>query len=164
MEKTKILFVCQGNIIRSPLAEHLFSQLAVEAGLGDKYQVDSAGTISYHTGESPDARMRQVAARHGLVYDGQARQVRIADFDRFDWIIPADSSNLRDLKRLARGPEDEAKLHTMRSFDPQGSSTDSVPDPYYGGIDGFEVTYQIVRRSCQGLLDALESGKLELPE
>lgn len=164
MEQSKILFVCLGNIIRSPLAEHIFAQLALEAGLGDKYQVDSAGTSNYHIGESPDTRMRQVAAEHGLIYDGRARQFLAEDYDRFDWIIPQDSSNLRDLKRLARVPEDEAKLHTMRSFDPQGRPTDAVPDPYYGGIDGFEITYQIVERSCQGLLDALENGELDTTE
>jgi protein-tyrosine phosphatase len=163
-KQTKILFVCLGNIIRSPLAEHSFAQLSEKAGVGEKYQVDSAGTAGYHVGESPDSRMRQVAADHGLIYDGQARQFSAVDFERFDLIIPQDSSNLKDLKRMARSPEHKAKLFTMRTFDPQGSPQDGVPDPYYGGIDGFEVTYQIVRRSCQGLLDALESGELVIPE
>jgi protein-tyrosine phosphatase len=142
----------------------MFAHLAKEAGLEGKYVVDSAGTSSYHIGETPDGRMRQVAADHGLVYSGRARQVTQSDFDRFDLIIPQDSSNLQNLKRLARGPEEEAKLYTMRTFDPEGSPRDAVPDPYYGGIDGFEVTYQIVKRSCQGLLDALESGELAAPE
>jgi protein-tyrosine phosphatase len=106
--------------------------------------------------------MRQVAAENGFRYDGRARQTTLADFDKFDLIIAQDSSNLSNLKRLARGPEDEAKLFTMRTFDPQGSPQDGVPDPYYGGIDGFHVTFEIVKRSCQGLLDALESGELEL--
>ena len=164
MEKTKILFVCLGNIIRSPLAEHIFAQLAEQAGLADKYLVDSAGTSNYHIGESPDSRMRQVAAGKGLIYDGAARQFSAEDYQKFDLIIPQDSSNLRDMKRLARGAEEEAKLYTMRSFDPQGSPGEAVPDPYYGGIDGFEVTFEIVRRSCQGLLEALESGELEVAE
>lgn len=164
MTKTKILFVCLGNIIRSPLAEHIFAKLAADADLSDKYQVDSAGTAGYHIGESPDARMRQVAAGHGLIYDGQGRQFAQDDYDRFDLIIPQDGSNFRDLKRLARTPGDEARLYTMRTFDPQGSAGDGVPDPYYGGIDGFEITYQIVERSCHGLLDALENGELAIPE
>jgi protein-tyrosine phosphatase len=161
-KKTRILFICLGNIIRSPLAENMFAHLAQEAGLGDKYEVDSAGTSSYHIGERPDSRMRQVATDYGFRYDGRARQITLADFDHFDLIIAQDSTNLSNLKRLARGPEDTAKLFTMRTFDPQGNPQASVPDPYYGGIDGFHVTFEIVKRSCQGLLDALESGEVEI--
>jgi len=159
-DKTRILFVCLGNIIRSPLAEHMFAYLAEQAGVAHKYEVDSAGTSAYHIGEQPDSRMRKVAAQNGLVYNGRARQVRPEDYDHYDLIIPQDQDNLRNLKWLVRGPEDEAKLFTMRSFDPQGSANEGVPDPYYGGIDGFQVTFEIVRRSCQGLLDALEKGEL----
>ena len=159
-DKTRIIFVCLGNIIRSPLAEHMFAHLAEQAGVSHKYKVDSAGTSAYHIGEQPDSRMRKVAAQNGLVYNGRARQFRAEDYERFDLIIPQDLENLRNLNWLARGPEDEAKLFTMRTFDPQGSANQGVPDPYYGGIDGFQVTYEIVRRSCQGLLDALEKGEL----
>ena len=159
-EKTRILFVCLGNIIRSPLAEHMFAHLAEQAGVTHKYEVDSAGTSAYHVGEQPDSRMRKVAAQNGLVYDGRAKQVRPEDYDRFDLIIPQDQENLRNLKWLVRSPEDEAKLFTMRTFDPHGSANEGVPDPYYGGIDGFQVTFEIVRRSCQGLLDALEKGEI----
>ena len=159
-DKTRILFVCLGNIIRSPLAEHMFAYLAEQAGVAHKYEVDSAGTSAYHIGEQPDSRMRKVAAQNGLVYNGRARQFRAEDYERFDLIIPQDLENLRNLNWLARGPEDEAKLFTMRTFDPQGSANQGVPDPYYGGIDGFQVTYEIVRRSCRGLLDALEKGEL----
>jgi protein-tyrosine phosphatase len=159
-DKTRILFVCLGNIIRSPLAEHMFAHLAEKAGVADKYYVDSAGTSAYHIGEQPDSRMRRVAAQNGLQYDGRAKQVREDDYDRFDLIIPQDQDNLRNLRWLARGPADEAKLFTMRTFDPLGSSNDGVPDPYYGGADGFQTTFEIVRRSCQGLLDALEKGEL----
>ncbi len=161
-EKTRICFVCLGNIIRSPLGEHIFKQLAEQTGVADKYEVDSAGTSAYHIGESPDSRMRKVAAGHGFQYDGSARQFRQADFDAFDLIIPMDTSNLTNLQRLARTEADKAKLYTMRTFDPDGKPTDGVPDPYYGGIDGFEVTFEIVRRSCQGLLGALENGALEI--
>lgn len=160
--KTKILFVCLGNIIRSPLAEHIFRHLAEQAGVAGKYRVDSAGTAGYHIGESPDSRMRQVAKEYGLVYDGSGRQVQRRDFDEFDMIVPMDMSNKSNLMRLTNGPEHEGKIYTMRSFDPQGSPSDGVPDPYYGGIDGFHTTYRIVERSCKGLLDALESGDLSL--
>ena len=158
-EKKRILFVCLGNIVRSPLGEHMFSYLAEEAGVGDKYEVDSAGTSAYHIGESPDPRMRRVAASKGLIYDGRARQVTPYDLDAFDVIIAMDMENKSNLVSLANTPEQEAKIVTMRMFDPQGSPTDSVPDPYYGGIDGFEVTYDIVARSCRGLLEALEKGE-----
>ncbi|MEJ2485900.1 MAG: low molecular weight phosphotyrosine protein phosphatase [Anaerolineales bacterium] len=159
-DKTRILFVCLGNIIRSPLAEHMFAHLAEKAGVADKYFVDSAGTSAYHIGEQPDSRMRRVAAQNGLQYDGRAKQFQEDDYDRFDFIIPQDQDNLRNLRWLARGPADEAKLFTMRTFDPLGSSNEGVPDPYYGGADGFQTTFEIVRRSCQGLLDALEKGEL----
>jgi protein-tyrosine phosphatase len=159
-DKTRILFVCLGNIIRSPLAEHMFAHLAEKAGVADKYYVDSAGTSAYHIGEQPDSRMRRVAAQNGLQYDGRAKQFQEDDYDRFDFIIPQDQDNLRNLRWLARGPADEAKLFTMRTFDPLGSSNEGVPDPYYGGADGFQTTFEIVRRSCQGLLDALEKGEL----
>lgn len=159
-DKTRILFVCLGNIIRSPLAEHMFAQLADKAGVADKYEVDSAGTSAYHINEQPDSRMRRVAAQNGLQYNGRAKQFRVEDFDRFDLIVPQDQENLRNLLRLTRGPQDEAKLYTMRTFDPLGSSSEGVPDPYYGGVDGFQTTFEIVRRSCQGLLEALEKGEM----
>lgn len=161
-EKTRILFVCLGNIIRSPLGEHMFTYLAEQAGAADKYETDSAGTASYHVGEQPDSRMRSVAAKNGLNYTGRARQFTQSDFDNFDLIIPMDASNLSNLKRLARTQNDHDKLYTMRTFDPQGSPNEGVPDPYYGGIDGFQITFDIVKRSCQGLLDALEDGDLDL--
>lgn len=157
-QPTRILFVCLGNIVRSPLAENLFLHLAERAGAGDRYEADSAGTGGWHVGDSPDHRMRQVAAERGFEYDGRARQFRPSDFDRFDWIIAMDRSNRADLLAQARGGSDQEKVRLLREFDPQGGPDDPVPDPYYGGIDGFERVYDIVERSCQGLLEALESG------
>ncbi len=155
-EITRICFVCLGNIVRSPLAENMFRYLAEQAGVTEHYEVDSAGTGSWHVGESPDPRMRQVAARRGFKYDGRARQFRPSDFQVFDLIIAMDTENRASLRRLARNPVEEAKIHLLREFDPQGASNAPVPDPYYGGIDGFENVYEIVERSCQGLLDTLE--------
>ncbi len=157
---TRICFVCLGNIVRSPLAENMFRYLAKQAGVEDNYEVDSAGTSSYHVGERPDRRMRRVAAEHGFQYDGRSRQFKRSDFAKFDWIIAMDTSNRADLKRLAPTGADQAKVRLMREFDPQGEPNAPVPDPYYGGIDGFEKVYQIVERSCRGLLDALEQGEL----
>lgn len=147
--------------MRSPLAEHMFAHLVQESGLGEKYLSASAGTAAYHIGESPDERMRQVAAGHGLIYDGQGRQFETHDFDDFDWIIAMDSSNRDNILQLSRNKNDISKVRMMRKFDPQSRSEEPVPDPYYGGLDGFEQVYQIVARASEGLLNALEAGELE---
>ena len=136
----------------------MFALLVKQAGLSEKYEVDSAGTDDYHVGQSPDARMRQVAAAHGLRYGGKSRQFETGDFDAFDVIIAMDDSNKDNILRLARDSEDEAKVHMMRKYDSQSQSEKVVPDPYYGGKDGFENVYLIVERSSKGLLEALEAG------
>ena len=160
MEKTRILFVCLGNIIRSPLSEHMFRHLAEKRGVSAKFDVDSAGTGGWHVGESPDPRMVRVAAGHGLHYDGAARQIRPGDLEKFDFIFAMDRENQASLMRMARDDQQRSKIHLLREFDLFGGVQSSVPDPYYAGINGFEETYQIVERSCQGLLDALEDGSL----
>jgi protein-tyrosine phosphatase len=159
-EPVKICFVCLGNIVRSPLAENLFRHLSEERGVDQKYKVDSAGTSAYHVGEAPDRRMRQVAARQGFKYSGRARQFQPHDFDSFDLIIAMDESNRRNLERLARDDSHREKIHLLRAFDPEGGPHEAVPDPYYGGIDGFEKVYWIVERSAEGLLNALEDGEV----
>jgi len=159
-ETRRILFVCMGNIIRSPLAEHLFRRMAAEAGLDGKYQVDSAGTGGWHAGESPDARMRRTAKRHGLIYDGQARQVRLSDFDAFDLIVAMDDDNRRELLARTRTPEQRRKIRRLREFDPKAGADLDVPDPYYDGDEGFEETYRVVEAGVRGLLEALERGRV----
>ncbi|MFN2232936.1 MAG: low molecular weight protein-tyrosine-phosphatase [Anaerolineales bacterium] len=159
MSTTNICFVCLGNIVRSPLGENMFKHLARQSGVSDHYQVDSAGTGSWHVGEAPDQRMRRVAAKHGLKYDGRARQFRQSDFDKFDLIIAMDIENRANLLRLTNSQQDAAKIKLMRDFDPQSGPNQSVPDPYYGGIDGFEEVFTIVERSCQGLLNSLENDR-----
>ncbi len=159
-QKTRIVFVCLGNIVRSPLAENMFRHLAEETGASREYQLDSAGTGAYHVGEAPDSRMRRVAAQRGLKYSGRARQFKRADFDRFDLIIAMDRSNRSNLQRLARTEAEREKIRLMREFDPSSSPQADVPDPYYGGMRGFEDVYDIVARACQGLLETLESGEL----
>jgi protein-tyrosine phosphatase len=149
-----------GNIIRSPLAENLFRQIAEESGLDGKYEADSAGTGGWHAGELPDARMRRTAARHGLRYSGEARQVRLSDFDRFDLVVAMDTDNRRELRQRARKPNHAGKIRLLRDFDPASPRGASVPDPYYGGEDGFEETYQIVEAGVRGLLAALEAGRV----
>lgn len=155
-QKTRICFVCLGNIVRSPLAEHMFKHLAKKAGVADKYEIASAATDSWHVGEPPDARMRRVAAGYGLVYDGRARQFQTSDLDRCDLILAMDRQNYAHLLSLTRTPKQQKKIHMLREFDPQGGEFASVPDPYYGFIDGFDETYQIIERSVKGLLESLE--------
>lgn len=161
-KKTRILFVCLGNIVRSPLAENVFRHLATQAGVAHAFELDSAGTGGWHTGESPDPRMRRVAAARGLVYDGNARQVSPHDFERFDWIIAMDQENRANLLYLARTPSEREKIHLLREYDPMGGPQAEVPDPYYGGIRGFEEVYDIVERACKGLFETLQqSGESE---
>lgn len=155
----KLCFVCLGNIVRSPLAENMFKHLVQERGLEDKYDADSAGTSAYHVGEAPDARMRKVAREKGLVYSGSARQFKEEDFRSCDLVIAMDNDNRRVLERMAPTPEEREKIRLLREFDPQGGHDEGVPDPYYGGMEGFERVFRIVERSTQGLLEALERGE-----
>jgi protein-tyrosine phosphatase len=158
--KQRICFVCLGNIVRSPLAQHLFTLTASKTGASERYEAESSAVANWHIGEPPDERMRRVALSHGLSYSGRARQFHQADFERFDWIIAMDGENAGYLRRLAATPAQRARIHLLREFDPQGGPAAEVPDPYYDGIDGFESVYRIVERSVRGLLQALEAGDL----
>jgi protein-tyrosine phosphatase len=147
-----------GNIVRSPVAEHLFMEHVKEAGVDEKYEASSAGTIGYHVGEPPDPRMVRIAASRGTSYSHQACQFTIPDLDRFDLIIVMDRENRGDVISLTRTPEQRAKIHLLREFDPKGGK--DVPDPYYDGLDSFEEVYSMIDRSTKGLLSALENGKV----
>ncbi|NIN67449.1 MAG: low molecular weight phosphotyrosine protein phosphatase, partial [Anaerolineae bacterium] len=114
----RLLFVCLGNIVRSPLAEHLFRHVAQQRGLLNGYEVDSAGTSRAHVGEAPDPRMRRTAAKHGLHYNGSARRIQYDDLDRFDLVIAMDQTNFTDLRLMASSPDQLARIHLMREFDP----------------------------------------------
>ncbi|HKJ01139.1 MAG TPA: low molecular weight protein-tyrosine-phosphatase [Longimicrobiales bacterium] len=151
---TSVLFVCLGNICRSPLAEGVYCHLVEEEGLGEHFVIDSAGTGAWHVGERPDRRSIAVAAHHGVELPGRARQVTRDDLTRFDRVVAMDRDNLEALKELAPRGGGGARLHLLREFDPSGDG-DEVPDPYYGGPDGFEVVYQMIRRSCERLLAEL---------
>jgi protein-tyrosine phosphatase len=154
---TRILFVCLGNICRSPLAEGVFRHLARQKGVLDHYRIDSAGTGAWHVGEAPDRRSAEIARRNGVPLEGEARQVVPEDFDRFDQIVAMDRSNLRDLQSM-RPANARAQLHLLRDFDPEPGNRD-VPDPYYGGPDGFENVYAMVHRSAAALLEQLEEER-----
>ncbi|MGD0836173.1 MAG: low molecular weight protein-tyrosine-phosphatase [Polyangia bacterium] len=147
-----ISFVCAGNICRSPTAEAIMRHLVREAGLEQAISVESAGTGSWHVGEDRDRRSRAVAKRRGMPLAGCAKTFAAADFHRLDLILALDTDNARDLRR--RAPDDQAaeKIHLLREFDPAAPPGSSVPDPYYGGPDGFEEVFDICLAACQGLL------------
>lgn len=150
---TSVLFVCLGNICRSPLAEGVFRHLVRERGLEERFRIDSAGTGAWHVGEPPDRRSAEVAARNGVSLDGQrARQVRPDDFDDFDVVVAMDRDNLRTLERMRSGSR--ARLLLLRDHDPEPGDGE-VPDPYYGGPGGFDAVYEMVRRSAEAMLDDL---------
>jgi protein-tyrosine phosphatase len=149
----KVLFVCLGNICRSPLAEGLFKKLTAENGLIDQITSDSAGTGSYHIGSLPDSRTRANASSHGLELVHRARQFKSGDLHQFDYILAMDSSNLEDINYLKEGVKDAtARIYLMRHFDPLAKNAD-VPDPYLGGAAGFEEVYRILERSTLAFLE-----------
>lgn len=153
-----ILFVCLGNICRSPLAEGIFLHLAQQRGV-DRLVVDSCGTGGWHEGEGPDRRALAVAKARGVHLPSRARRVRPAeDFEAFTHIIAMDASNVQNLLELG-APRDRLRL--MRSYDPayrDGEAPD-VPDPYYGGDDGFDQVFDMLLAACEGLLDEIENVK-----
>ena len=157
-KKIKILFVCLGNICRSPSAEGIMKKLVAEAGLEDAFEIDSAGLIGYHEGELPDQRMRSHASRRGYVLDSRSRPVRPDDFDKFDYIIGMDDRNCDELQRLAPDLESKNKVHRMVEYSRQYSH-DHVPDPYYGGASGFELVLDLLEDACAGLLETISSGR-----
>lgn len=150
MDAVKVLFVCLGNICRSPMAEGLFDDLVKKSGLSERFEIDSAGTSNHHEGELADRRMRETARRHGIELVTRARPLRRKDLQEFDYIAAMDRSVFRAIQAL-RGESATANVFLMRDFDPSPDSPD-VPDPYYGGSEGFEEVYQILLRSTMELL------------
>jgi protein-tyrosine phosphatase len=150
----KLLFVCMGNICRSPTAEGVMRHLLREEGLEDEITVDSAGTGAWHVGNPPDRRATAAARARGIVLEGAARQVRPSDFDDYDLLLVADRENLADLRAIAPDEAARAKVRLLREFDPasDGAADLDVPDPYYGGPDGFEDVLDLVEAACRGLL------------
>lgn len=150
-ESVTVLFVCLGNICRSPMAEGLFAEKVRTRNLEKGFAWDSAGTGAWHAGELADRRMRETALAHGLRLTSRARQVKAEDFTRFDWILAMDHENLRNLESL-RPVGSSARLALMRDFDPEPGDR-NVPDPYYGGQQGFETVYSILDRSTERFLE-----------
>lgn len=154
INKKKILFVCLGNICRSPTAEGVFRYYVTQAGYADRFEIDSAGTSAHHEGERADSRMRAHAIRRGYELTSLSRPIRYEDFFEFDYIICMDESNRTALLRLAPTEEATTKIHMMTDWLP-GHYIDYVPDPYYGGAEGFERVLDIIEDACPALLKEL---------
>ncbi|MCB1308876.1 MAG: low molecular weight phosphotyrosine protein phosphatase [Leptospiraceae bacterium] len=153
-----VLFVCLGNICRSPAAEGTFRHLVSAAGLEKYFHIDSCGTSAYHIGEPANANSRRVAKKRGFDLHSRARQFHRADFQKFDYILAMDRSNYADLMRLAESGPDKERVHMYRKFDPEVHTEDSVPDPYYGGPEGFEEVQDIVLRTGENFLTYLREN------
>jgi len=170
----KVLFVCLGNICRSPTAEGVMRALVREAGLQARVELDSAGTGGWHVGSPPDSRAAAAAGARGIELGGRARSVTSADFERFDLVVAMDRSNASELRRLARDEEQRAKVRLLLEFDPayaregarsrEGAGASKgdldVPDPYYGAAGGFEEVLDLVQAACAGLLARISEGSL----
>ncbi len=154
--KKRILFVCLGNICRSPSAEAVFKHQLEKKGLAGKYFVDSAGTSAWHAGERADARMRRHAKKRGIELTSISRQFIPDDFDRFDYIVAMDRENMEQLRRAARNKQDLEKLFYMTDFSKK-FNYNHVPDPYYGGEDGFELVLDLLEDASEGLLESVSN-------
>ncbi|NET10678.1 MAG: low molecular weight phosphotyrosine protein phosphatase [Merismopedia sp. SIO2A8] len=148
----KLLFVCLGNICRSPSAEGIMNHRIQAQNLGDRVECDSAGTSSYHIGSPPDRRMTVAAKRQGITLSGQARQFEVSDFEAFDLILAMDQENYQDILRMDQTGQYSDRVQLMCSFCTRHSDQD-VPDPYYGGESGFNYVIELLQDACNGLLD-----------
>lgn len=158
INKRKVLFVCLGNICRSPAAEGVFRYYVEQAGYGERFEIDSAGTSGHHEGERADSRMRAHASRRGYELTSLSRPIGYEDFFEADYIICMDASNRANLQRLAPTEEAFAKVRMLTEWLPT-AYIDHVPDPYYGGAEGFERVLNIIEDCCPALLcELLEQG------
>lgn len=153
--KISVLFVCLGNICRSPAAEGAFTHLVKTLGKKELFHIDSSGTGDYHIGDLPHATTRKIASEHGIDLVHRARQFNPADFERFDFILVMDDSNYANVIAQARTAADREKVFKFRHFDPDVENAPDVPDPYFGGIDGFKQVQEIVSRTARGFYNHL---------
>jgi len=152
--RQRILFICLGNICRSPAAEGIFQHLVDKRGLADQFMIGSAAIGPWHIGDLPDPRMRRCGARHGYHFNSRARQFSSADFDHFDLIIGMDQENLRAIRAKARSKEDEQKIRLMADYLRHHPNHPTIPDPYYGSDRDFELVIDLLEDACEGLLDS----------
>jgi len=150
-----VLFVCMGNICRSPAAEGIFQAMVEKAGLASRISCDSAGTIGFHSAQQPDSRVRSSAAKRGYHLTGRSRQIQREDYDRFDYIIAMDRENFEDINRRRPDGQD-VNIRMMCDYAKQYKDTE-VPDPYYGGQRGFEHVLDLLEDACSGLLEDIQA-------
>lgn len=150
------MFICTGNICRSPLAHSVFENLIENENVQELFEVESSGTTAYHVGEQADSRMRRTASDHGVHINHRSRQLYRKDLADYDLLLTMDSGNYRDTQALCRSDEEREKVKMFRDFDPEGQG--DVPDPWYGGAQGFETVWTIVRRTSESLLNAIRKG------
>lgn len=160
MEKIKVLFVCLGNICRSPLAEAIFKDKLKKKGLEQFFEVDSCGTSNYHIGDQPDSRTIANARKNGVTIDHCGRQFTVDDLKRFDYIMAMDNSNHHNILRLLKDKAHTNKVMLMREFDTIGKG-EEVPDPYYGGEKNFQEVFEILNRSTENFLNHLQQTILQ---
>ncbi len=152
----RVLFVCLGNICRSPLAEGIFRDLVAREGLADQFEIDSAGTGDWHKGELAHPTTRAVAEGRGLTLTHRARQIQSADLSRYNHVLVMDEANERDVRKLVAAGAPAGHIHRLRAFDGLADALD-VPDPFYGGLDGFERVHDLVEQACVGFLSHLRA-------
>lgn len=157
MKSTSLLFVCLGNICRSPSAEAVMQHLVDEAGLQDQLKLDSAGTIAFHAGKPADSRMKAHAQRRGINLTSISRKVTASDFTDFDYILAMDQQNYDDLRKMAPDEKARNKVERMLSYAPETGVTE-VPDPYYGGAEGFETVLDLLEVACANLLKRVHNS------
>lgn len=157
--RIRVLFCCMGNICRSPTAQGVFTKLVIEEGLSDRIEIDSAGTHAYHVGEPPDPRARETARRRGIDLSRQrARRAVAEDFEQFDYVLAMDEDNHRALSALCP-PGFEERLRLFMDYAPHLERRE-VPDPYYGGTNGFDAVFDMVDEAARGLLEAIRRERL----
>jgi protein-tyrosine phosphatase len=154
MKKTRILFVCLGNICRSPLAEAIFKDKIKDKGLSHLFEADSCGTGNYHIGSQPDQRTIANAKLNNVPMDHCARQLSIQDLTEFDYVFAMDASNLQNILKLPNAAANKEKIRLLRDYDPKGKGGE-VPDPYFGGEDGFQEVFEILDRTMENLITHL---------
>lgn len=154
--KTRVCFVCTGNICRSPMAEGIMNQLVEEHSSDDWIEIESAGTSSFHVGEEADPRAQKQAAEYGIALDGTAREFEPEDFERFHYVLAMDCENRDQLFSLAPDLEAQEVIFLIRDFEPHARPDRDIPDPFYGDSEDFDAAFALLEKACQGLLEHID--------